>query len=71
MKDTIEIKSWIKRGIMMVRSDALDLDDKDHPINQIVAQGEDPRQFGYPDYGKETVACPNCGHLIHGFYTDK
>lgn len=43
----IQIKVWIKRGNMLVNTSSLDVDDPDHPYNQIVAQGGSPDDYGY------------------------
>ena len=43
-KDLNEVtyKPWVKRGIMMVNAECLDIDDPDHIYNQIAAQGVKP-----------------------------
>lgn len=41
----IHIKQWVKRGNMMVNTDALEFDDPDSPWNQAMAQGVDPEDF--------------------------
>lgn len=62
MSDDIEISVWVKRGMMLIRRDALDYDDPDHPYNFIKAQGLEPELYGYskPNY----IKCPECGHII-------
>ena len=44
--DEIHIKQWVRRGILMVNTDALEFDDPDSPWNQASAQGVDPEDFG-------------------------
>jgi hypothetical protein len=44
--DTIEISVWVKRGKMLVRRSALDIDDPDHPYNYIKAKGLRPEDYG-------------------------
>jgi hypothetical protein len=46
MKDQIEIRQWVKRGIMLINTYALDGDDPDHPYHQALAQGVVPEEFG-------------------------
>lgn len=45
-EDSVSYVPWVKRGIMMVSTYALEIDDPDHVYNQIVAQGKDPEDFG-------------------------
>lgn len=43
----IQMTEWVKRGIMLVRRDALDGDDPGHPYNYIRATyGVAPEQYG-------------------------
>lgn len=46
MTDEVEIRQWVKRGIMMVNTEALDIDDPDHIYNQIRMQGKAPEDYG-------------------------
>jgi hypothetical protein len=46
MTDQVSYRKWMKRGVMIVRADALDFDDPDHPYNQVAAQGVAPEDFG-------------------------
>jgi hypothetical protein len=45
-RDVVEVKRWVKRGMMMVNCD--------HTYNQIVAQGKDPEEYGvmHPLYSR-------------------
>ena len=42
----ISIKKWVRRGKMLLNTEALDWDDPDHPYNQAKAQGVVPEDFG-------------------------
>lgn len=42
----IEIRSFTKRGDMLVNTSALDPADPDHPYNQIVSLGLRPEHYG-------------------------
>lgn len=42
---TLEYDVWVKRGLMIVNRNALDIDDLDHLYNQIVAAGLEPEAF--------------------------
>ena len=45
-EDTVTIKKWVKRGIMLCNTECLDPDDPDHPYNQVLAQGKKPEDYG-------------------------
>lgn len=47
--DEVEIKVWIHRPPMYVNAYALEPDDPDSVYNQIIAQGKDPLDYGFPD----------------------
>ena len=65
MTDEIEIRPWVKRGIMIVSAEALAIDDPDHIYNQIVAQGKTPEDYGYQHpYAHEFEKCSR-DQLIH------
>jgi hypothetical protein len=54
-RDTVRMSTWVKRGQMMVRRDALDADDPDHPYHYLQATyGVRPE-----DYGIEKPEEPN------------
>lgn len=42
----VDMPEWTRRGKMLVRRDALDLDDPEHPVNELLALGLDPAEFG-------------------------
>ncbi len=42
----ISIRQWVKRGNMLLSTDALNYDDPDHPYNQAVALGVRPEDYG-------------------------
>ncbi len=44
---SVEVRHWIRRGIVMVNAEALDYNDPDHVYNQIKAQGQRPEDYGY------------------------
>lgn len=46
MSKEITIRVWVKRGIMLINTYALNGDDPDHPYNQALAQGVRPEDFG-------------------------
>lgn len=58
MSDTIEMTVWVRRGKMLVRRDALDPTDQDHPYNYVKSLGYNPEDFGIE---KPHSTCPNCG----------
>lgn len=45
-KDYIEMSTWVKRGPLFVRRDALDSDDPDHPRNYVKTQNGEPESHG-------------------------
>ena len=47
MVTEVTIKKWVKRGIFLLNTEALDHDDPDHVYNQILQQGGKPELFGY------------------------
>ena len=59
----IEMSKWVQRGKLMVRRDALDANDPDHPHNYIKSLGYDPEIYGLEE-SSERIVCPNCGHVI-------
>ena len=60
------IKPWIsKGGGMMVNAEALDIDDPDHVYNQILAQGQQPENFGYKHPYAEEFGAYSRDQLIH------
>lgn len=46
-EETVDVRLWVRRGVMMVNAECLEHDDPDHIYNQILAQGKDPELFGY------------------------
>jgi hypothetical protein len=44
--EEVQVRLWIKRGVMRVNAYALDPDDPDHPYTQIRSQGLRPEDFG-------------------------
>ena len=52
----ITMTEFVKRGKMIVRRDALDFDDPDHPYQVLKAQGVQPEDYGYYQ-----PVCPCCG----------
>lgn len=52
--ETIEISTYVKRGIMIVRRDALDGDDPDYPYNYV----KDTLGLRPEDYGLEKPETP-------------
>lgn len=42
----IEIRPWIKKGVMLVNAYALDISDPDHVYNQILAMDKRPEDYG-------------------------
>jgi len=46
VKDEIELPVWVKRGKLLVRRDALNGDDPDHPYNYLKTQGLRPEEYG-------------------------
>ena len=45
----ITYRVWVRRGGMLVNTNALDPDDPDHVYNQIKSQGVDPEDYGVFD----------------------
>lgn len=62
--ESVEIRRWIKRGIMRVNSDALHWDDPDHTYNQILSQGKRPEDFGIEHPISEEFKDKSRGELI-------
>lgn len=64
MTDEMEIRVWVKRGIMMVNTEALDFDDPDHVYNQIKSQGKIPEDYGFYSPRHEEFKYKNRNELI-------
>lgn len=43
---SISIRKFVKRGIMLINTEALDIDDDDHRYNQIKSMGLRPEDYG-------------------------
>lgn len=46
MPEEINIREWVTRGCMVIRTSSLDYNDPDHPYNQAKSQGVRPEDFG-------------------------
>lgn len=43
---SVFIRKFVSRGTMLVNTEALDVDDDDHPYNQIKSMGLRPEDYG-------------------------
>jgi len=44
---SVNMPVWTRRGKMLIRRDALDLDDPEHPLNELAKLGLDALDYGY------------------------
>jgi hypothetical protein len=64
LSDTISIRCWVKRGVMLINTYALEPDDPDHPYQQALAQGVRPEAYGLVHPDTERFAGKTRGELI-------
>jgi hypothetical protein len=62
--DDVSIRVWTKRGNMLIKTDALDFDDPEHPYNQLLEQGVKPEDYGYKHPLEEEFGDKSRGELV-------
>lgn len=60
----IEIRPFVKRGMMLVNTEALPIDDDDHVYNQVKALGLRPEDYGIRHPRTEEFAARSRDDLI-------
>lgn len=63
MIDTIDVPVYVTRGNMMIRRDALSVDDPNHTYNYLISKGIVPEDYGI-NKPPGTSRCPHCGEII-------
>jgi hypothetical protein len=62
--ETIPLRKFVNRGPMLVNTEALDIDDDDHPYNQIKSMGLRPEDYGVQHPLTEEFATKSREELI-------